>query len=95
MVRVIIERHIKEGKERDLANLLLELRTKAMHCPGYITGETLRSPDDPSHWVVISTWADADAWTAWVSSPERQELAAKIELLLSSPPKTTIFSSIT
>ncbi len=94
MVRVIVDRHIKEGKELELANLLIELRIRAMRWPGYITGETLRELDDPYHWVTISTWDDAGAWTSWVASPQRRELAAKIDPLLTTPPKMTIFSPV-
>jgi len=94
MVRVIVERYVKPDKEAELANLLIELRIRAMRWPGYITGETLRELEDPSHWVTISTWADANAWTSWVASPQRQELADRIDPLLTTPPKMTIFSPV-
>lgn len=55
MARVIVERHCKPGKEAELEKLLLELRIKAMNQFGYITAETLRSANDPAHWLVIST----------------------------------------
>jgi len=38
MVRIVIERHLKEGKKGDLMSLLRELRAAAMHQPGYVTG---------------------------------------------------------
>jgi len=43
MVRIIIERHLKTGKQGELIHLLKELRTAAVHQPGYISGETLAS----------------------------------------------------
>ena len=92
MVRVVIERHCKPDKQAEMGSLLVELRTKAMHRPGYISGETLRSADDPSHWLVISTWVDADLWTVWETTPERREINSKIESLLVAPEKISIFT---
>lgn len=90
MVRVIIERRPKQGKEREMWPLLHELRRQGLPQPGYISGETLVGHDDPSLWVVIATWLSAEHWQAWVNSPERKELTAKIEPLLTVPAKTTV-----
>lgn len=56
MIRVLIERHIKEGNRGNLVHLLREMRTVAMHQPGYVTGETLESTEDASIIAVLSTW---------------------------------------
>ena len=90
MVRVIIERRPKPGKEREMWTLLHELRGHGLHQPGYISGETLVGHDDPSLWIVISTWLSAEHWRAWANSPEREELSAKTEPLLTAPVKTTM-----
>lgn len=92
MVRIIIERHIKQGKERELENLLIELRSKAMLQPGYISGETLTAVDNPSVRLVISTWHSIEHWKAWENNPERQELSAKMETLLVAPARTTAYA---
>lgn len=96
MIKVIIERRCLPGKEAELEGLLLELRTRAMRQPGYVSGETLkgdtlRTVDDPSLWLVISAWVDADSWLAWESKPERREIASKIEPLLVAPEEVTVF----
>ncbi|MBI3954157.1 MAG: antibiotic biosynthesis monooxygenase, partial [Chloroflexi bacterium] len=39
-VKVIMERTVKTGKEKELAELLKELRSRGLHQPGYISGET-------------------------------------------------------
>ncbi len=93
-VRIIIERSIKEGKEMDLAKLLLELRSRAVREKGYITGETLRDYDDPSTHIVISTWESAEDWRSWSNKKERLEIQSKIEELLSGPSKTKIYELI-
>lgn len=90
MIRVIIERKLKPGKEREMWNLIHELRSKGMRQPGYVSGETLVGFDDPSLWVVISTWLTAELWQAWAGSPERQATGAQVEPLLAAPVKTTI-----
>jgi len=92
MVRVIIERHCKPKKEMELEKLLISLRAKAMHQHGYISGETLRSMDDPLYWITISTWTDADLWKVWETSHERQEIASKIEPLIVRPEEVSIFT---
>jgi len=92
MVRVIIERRCQPDKEVELEKLLVELRSKGVQQRGYVSGETLRSVDDPSLWLVISTWLDAELWKAWESHPERQEVVTKIERLLVAPAKASVFS---
>ena len=65
MVKIIIERYIKQGKESELENLLLEMRSKALSQPGYISGETLIAINDPSHRLVISAWSSEEYCKAW------------------------------
>ena len=78
MVRAIIEWKSKPGKEQVLEGMLKDLRSKAMRQQGYISGETLVSIDDPSEYIVISTWTRLEAWKAWESSQERQEIVQLI-----------------
>jgi quinol monooxygenase YgiN len=94
MVKIIIERRCKPNKEAELESLLVELRTNAVQQRGYVSGETLRSVDDPSLWLVLSTWLDVDLWKAWEASLDRQEIADRLEPLLVVPEKTSSFSFI-
>ncbi|MDH3724057.1 MAG: antibiotic biosynthesis monooxygenase, partial [Desulfobacteraceae bacterium] len=64
-VKVMIKRHIKEGKAKDVFALLNRHRSNAMKQKGYITGETLMSYQDPHHLIVISTWQGIENWIAW------------------------------
>jgi len=91
MVRIVIERHLKEGKKGDLLPLLRELRAVAMHQSGYVTGETLSSAGDPSIISVLSTWRSLEDWKAWEKSEPRIKLYKKIESLLVEKPKVTIY----
>ena len=54
-VRVVIQRWVRYGREAEMRRLLEHMRARALSQPGFISGETLRSPSDPSLWVVIST----------------------------------------
>lgn len=94
MVRVIIERRSKPNEEVELESLLIDMRTRAMRRRGYVSGETLRSIDDPSHWLIISTWLDVNLWKAWQSSTERQEIVSKMKPLLAAPEKVSVFSFV-
>ena len=46
-IRVLIERRMDPENQPALSSLLMKLRSKAMHAKGYISGETLRSLEDP------------------------------------------------
>ena len=94
MIRVIIERHCQPGKEAEMESLFVDLRAIAMRQHGYVSGETLQSIDDPSFWLVISTWISTDLWKVWHSSAERRELLGKIEPLLVAPEKISVFGFI-
>jgi heme-degrading monooxygenase HmoA len=90
MIKLIIERKIKAGKEREAWDLLHELRSKAMRQSGYVSGETLKGYDDSSLWFAISTWLEAEDWQAWFNSPERKALEDREKALIDAPIKTTL-----
>jgi heme-degrading monooxygenase HmoA len=81
-VKIIIKRKVPKEKEADLLPLLVRLRSKATTQPGYISGETLRSVENPEEYLVISTWQSEDVWKAWESSKERVEIQERIDTLL-------------
>jgi len=90
-VRIIIDRKVKKGKESDFSKLLRELRSKAIPSKGYISGETLRSQNDPCNYIVITTWQSVNEWKRWEKDPERKKIHAKIEKLMARPTKTKIY----
>ena len=91
-VRVLIERKIKKGNESDFARLCRELRINAISMEGYISGETLRSVDDPNRVLVISTWQSADHWEKWEQSPKRLIIDTEIQTLLEEEANISIYS---
>jgi heme-degrading monooxygenase HmoA len=90
-IRVLIERKIVPENEPALSNLLMKLRGKAMLAKGYISGETLRSLDDPNEYLVISTWNSLDDWKRWEADKERQDIQSKIDSLLRAPAVQRVF----
>jgi len=92
-VKVLIEPHVKKGKEEDLIELLSKLRTELISQPGYISGELLQSLEDKSTIFALSTWLSVLDWKSGEGSPKRLEIEPKIEPLLTEPPKFTIAAS--
>jgi quinol monooxygenase YgiN len=94
MVRVIVERQIKKGKQLELGEAILALRAEAIKQPGYIMGETWVDVRNSLRHVVISSWIGLELWQSWENRPERQAMLTKIEPLLASPSRTTVLRSV-
>jgi heme-degrading monooxygenase HmoA len=92
-VKVIIERTVSADNQAELAELLKELRARAIRQQGYISGETLFSVDRSGTHLVISTWESLRDWKAWENDPKRLELSGRIEALLSAPSKSSVFAT--
>jgi heme-degrading monooxygenase HmoA len=90
-IRVLIERRIVPENQPALSSLLIRLRSKAMHAKGYISGETLRSLQDPNEYLVIGTWNSFDDWKRWEAKKERQEIQSQIDSLLRAPAVQRVF----
>jgi heme-degrading monooxygenase HmoA len=58
---------------------------------GYITGETLREADNPSVFMVISTWITLEAWKAWQTSRQRLLIEEMMDSLLTAERKVRVF----
>lgn len=78
-VKIIIVRHVTREKSTELRPLLLEMRSLANAQSGYVSGETLVNFDDPSEYLVISTWKTLKDWNLWLEEPSRRKLQAKVD----------------
>jgi len=85
VVKVVIERKIKQGKAREVFSLLNKFRSDAMNHKGYITGETLINHDDPQEILVIGMWQGMENWMNWRDNPERKANEARITSWLEGP----------
>jgi len=85
LVKVLIKRRFKRGKEAEVAALITKFRAGAVNQPGYICGETLSDIEDPQVKLVIATWKDFPSWQAWKDSPTRREFEAMLDIFQDSP----------
>ena len=90
-VKVLIQRKVKPGREKVVHAAVRELRSKAIHAQGYISGETLCSIEDPSVHLVVSTWRSLEDWKRWAESRERKAFQQAIDPLLEEPTKITSY----
>jgi len=90
-VKILIQRKVKPEREKELNKSVRELRSKAIHAQGYISGETLCSIEDPSVHLVISTWKSIEDWNNWFNTPERKAFQQKIDAMLEEPTKITSY----
>lgn len=93
-VRVVIQRWVRYGREAELRRALEQMRVLALSQPGYVSGETLRSPNDLSLWVVISTWETMTDWERWAQGPDRVEFESRIAHLISAPTQVLVLESV-
>ena len=90
-VKILIKRTVPSDKARALIPLVRQMRASAATQPGYITGETLRSLDNPEEFLVISTWQASEDWKNWLQSEERDKVQSKIDDLLGGETAYEIF----
>jgi heme-degrading monooxygenase HmoA len=93
-VRVIIQRWVRYGREAELRSALEQMRVQALDQPGYVSGETLRCPTDPSLWVVVSSWETVADWQRWAQGPDRAEFETRIAHLVAVPTQVLVLESI-
>ena len=90
-VKIFIRRTVPQDKAKKMIPLFRQMRASAATQSGYITGETLRSMDNPEEFMVISTWQSSEDWNKWLKSEERNKVQNKIDELLGGETKYEIF----
>lgn len=81
-VSVMIRRTFtKDDMAKQLAPLIVKLRSQAAIQPGYITGRTFHCMDCPGEYLVISTWHRLEDWQRWLGSAERQAIQQQIDAI--------------
>jgi len=93
-IQVIIKRKWQTDKPEALFPLLTRLRSLANKQPGYISGETLKSLDDPEDYMVISQWETVEDWQKWLQSKERRDLQGKVDSLIGERTFYEIFETV-
>jgi len=90
MIRVIIERLVREGCFQDYLELIRRARKQATAIDGFIAGELLQEKSKLQHAVIISSWENIEAWEKWKASPERKNTLAEMRPLLENDEKVTV-----
>jgi len=93
MIRILIERTLLENKESEYHHLIRQLKQKASHVRGYVSGEILVDPDDSLKCLVISNWENIESWNVWVNSDERKATGKTIRKMLTEDEKVSIYQS--
>jgi heme-degrading monooxygenase HmoA len=93
-IQVIIKRKWQTNNPEALFPLLTKIRSLAQKQPGYISGETLRSLDDPEDYMVVSKWETADDWKKWLQSKERRALQGQVDSLIGEKTFYEIFEPV-
>ncbi|WP_196140004.1 antibiotic biosynthesis monooxygenase [Aliikangiella sp. G2MR2-5] len=93
MIRVIIERHIREGCYQDYLELIRKARKQANRVEGFIAGELLQEKENPNHAVIISSWENFESWKTWLESKERLSVLDEMRPLLEGDEEITVLES--
>jgi heme-degrading monooxygenase HmoA len=94
-IKILIRRRMKPGKEDLLSAAIKDIRAKVLRAQGFISGETLRSIEDPSLHLVISTWKSLEDWNSWLTSAERKAFENTIAPVLSEPEQISTYQTDT
>jgi len=90
-IKVVVTRIFKEGTIEEAYRLLMELRAATTLLPGFVSGQTLVSADNPNKLLAISTWAGKKKWEFWRSTEKRKEFSKKLAVLLQAPEQSEVF----
>lgn len=78
--KIFIKRQFKRSDTQAVISVLNKIRTSASAQPGYISGETWVSPDDPARMLVVVTWDSLANWLAWKHDSKRKAYEATLAL---------------
>ena len=76
-VKVLITRRFREGTAMEVLGLLNQIRAMTVYQPGYISGETLFSRDNPQTILVVSAWESDEYWGMLEKRPHPQGIRGK------------------
>jgi heme-degrading monooxygenase HmoA len=82
-IEVLIRRDFIEDKAKELAPLMVKLRSLAKSRSGYICSAALRciEPPDEKTYLIRSTWESLEAWKSWFHSQERAAIQRQIDAI--------------
>ena len=84
-INVLITRSFKKEFIHDAHFHNAEIRALATVQPGYISGTTMVSVDNPQKMLIVSSWEDMEKWKEWYESDMRKDYYKKLRSALESP----------
>jgi heme-degrading monooxygenase HmoA len=94
-IQVMIKRKWKVDKPHEILPLLEKLHSRAKEQSGYVSGETLRSIEDPADFLVVSKWETVEDWKKWLSSKERREIQGRVDSLIGEKTFYEVYETVT
>jgi len=78
-VQVLIRRKIVKEEIKEVAKLMVELRSLARAQPGYLSSESLQCIDPPGdeEYLIRSSWRSEEDWKKWWHSRERANISRR------------------
>ncbi|NVJ59117.1 MAG: antibiotic biosynthesis monooxygenase [Gammaproteobacteria bacterium] len=93
MIRVIIERRLKQGLYDEYAAIIRKAKKEASRKSGFMGGELYFDQDDRNKIVIIAAWDNLANWQSWDQSKERKALTGELTEIMDGPEKVTILTS--
>jgi heme-degrading monooxygenase HmoA len=93
MIRVIIERNIKDGCIEGYLEHIRQVRKQATRLDGFIAGELLQEKENPYRAIIISSWDNHNSWDSWAKSDERAKVLSEIRPFLDNDEVITILEN--
>ncbi len=95
-VQVLIRRKVVEEKVKEVASLMVELRSLARAQPGYMSSESLRCIDPPGddEYLIRGTWESHAQWQKWLQSEERSAIQQKIDDLTGEETEYRVYEGL-
>ena len=95
-VQVLIRRKIVKSKVKEVAPLMVELRSLARSQPGYMSSESLKciDPAEDEDYLIRSTWQSLDDWKQWLQSEKRSTVQKKIDELTQQKTEYKVYEAL-
>ena len=91
MIRVLIERHIKDGHLDQYKDVIKHAKKSAGNVQGYVSGEMLSEAKNPHIVMVMAQWTDEQSWLSWEKSPVRLNIINALKDILVGNESIRIF----
>jgi len=95
-VQVLIRRKIVKEKIKEVAMLMVELRSLARAQPGYMSSESLQCIDPPENeeYLIRSSWQSDEDWKRWLHSEKRVAIQQRIDAITQEKTEYKVYEAL-